>query len=84
MTPTNFILWSSIFPDEMKFETFGKEFNTYLLYGDNDEFSTDTRIKQQEKLLKKSNLNFNLIEFKGGHDIPKEILTEQTIKNNWQ
>tara|TARA_B100000809_G_scaffold139329_1_gene136952 strand:- start:4093 stop:4737 length:645 start_codon:yes stop_codon:yes gene_type:complete len=82
--PTNLILWSSVFPEEMKFETFGKNFNTFILFGDNDEFSSKKRITQHEELLKKSNLNFKLIEFNGVHDIPKEILIEQTTKNNWK
>jgi predicted esterase len=82
--PTNFILWSSVFPEEMRLETFGKNFNTFILFGDNDEFSTKERITQHEELLKKSNLNFKLIEFNGVHDIPKEILIEQTTNNNWK
>jgi predicted esterase len=84
VTPTNFILWSSAFPDEMKFESFEKKVKTYLLYGDNDEFNTSGRINRQESFLKETNLNFKQIEFQGGHDIPKEILAEQTKLNNWQ
>jgi predicted esterase len=84
VTPTNFILWSSAFPDEMKFESFEKNVNTYLLYGDNDEFNTNGRINRQEAFLKDSQLHFKLIAFKGGHDIPNEILKEQTLLNNWQ
>ncbi len=82
--PTNLILWSSAFPDEMKFESFEKSFKTFLLYGDNDEFNTNNRINKQEDFLKQSNLNFKLIEFQGRHDIPSKILIEQTLKNNWQ
>lgn len=82
--PNNFILWSSAFPDEMKFESFAKNLDTYILYGDNDEFNTNNRISNQETFLKESNLNFKLIEFKGGHDIPSKTLIEQTLKNNWQ
>jgi predicted esterase len=81
--PANFILWSSIFPEEMKFENFEKNMNTFLLYGNNDEFAIDQQIKDQEKLLEKSNLNFKLIEFEGGHDILKDTLLKQTLKNNW-
>jgi predicted esterase len=84
VTPTNFILWSSAFPDEMKFESFEKKVNTFLLYGDNDEFNTSGRIIREESFLKNSQLNFQLIAFKGGHDIPNEVLKEQTIINNWQ
>lgn len=81
--PTNFILWSSAFPDEMKFESFENNISTYLLYGDSDEFNTNERIENQAAFLKDSNLNYELIGFKGGHDIPSAVLTEQTLKNNW-
>jgi predicted esterase len=84
VTPTNFILWSSAFPDEMKFEPFEKEVNTFLLYGDNDVFNTSGRMKSQEAFLKNAQLNFQLITFVGGHDIPHEVLKAQTLKNNWQ
>jgi predicted esterase len=83
VNPTNFILWASVFPDEMEFETFGQNFNTFILYGDNDEFSVESHIKKQELLLKKSNLDFKLIEFKGVHDIPENVLIEQISINNW-
>lgn len=81
--PKNFILWSSTFPDEMNFETLKKDINTFILHGNNDEFSTNEQIKKQEDILNQSNLNFKLIEFDGHHDIPKEILIEQTNQNNW-
>lgn len=83
VTPTNFILWSSIFPDEIKLETFKKSMNTFILYGNNDEFAIDQQITDQEKLLNNSTIDFKLIEFKGGHDILKDTLLEQTLKNNW-
>ena len=79
----NFILWSSVFPDDMDFNTFGNEFNTYILCGDRDEFATSDRTKKQEEVLGKSGLDYKFIEFKGTHDIPKEVLINQTEKNNW-
>ncbi len=79
----NFILWSSVFPDEMNFETFGQNFNTFILYGDNDEFSINEHIEKQQNLLEKSNLKYKLIKFKGIHDIPKNVLIEQSSINNW-
>jgi len=84
VTPTNFILWSSIFPDEMELKTFGKDFNTFLLWGDNDKFSNAERITEYEQLLKESAFKLKLIMFNGGHDIPNKVLQEQTLKNKWQ
>jgi len=79
----NFILWSSVFPDEMQFETFGKNFKTFIIFGNNDEFSTYENIKKQETLLQKSNFDFKLIEFIGVHNIPEDVLIEQTKENKW-
>ena len=67
----------------MDFETFTENINTFILYGDKDEFSTNDHIKKQENLLKKSKLNYKLIEFDGTHDVPKNILIELTNTNNW-
>ncbi len=81
--PTNFILWSSVFPDDMDFKVFGDTFNTFILTGNNDEFATDKHLKKQQKILNNTKLNFKLIEFEGTHDIPKKVLVEQTKQNNW-
>lgn len=83
ITINNFILWASAFPEDLDIENFGKDFDIFLLYGDNDEFLTDEKIKKQEDFLKKSTLQIKPIPFKGGHDIPKEILTKQAKNNNW-
>lgn len=79
----NFILWSSVFPNEMEFETFGQLFNTFILYGNKDEFSIHIHVKKQAKLLEKSKLQFKLIEFEGIHDVPKDILIQEKEANNW-
>ena len=83
VNPTNFLLWSSVFPDEMNFKTFGSNFNTFVIYGNNDEFRTEEQLIQQKKILSNSDLNYQLIEFNGTHDIPEEVLVEQTKKNGW-
>lgn len=81
--PTNFILWSSVFPDEMDFKTFGSNFNTFVIYGNNDEFRTEEQLIQQKKILSNSDLNYQLIEFEGTHDIPEDVLIQQVNKYNW-
>jgi predicted esterase len=79
----NFILWSTVFPDDMNFETFGKTFNSFLIYGNDDEFSTKTRVQEQKDILTKNKLAIKLIEFNGVHDVPEIVLKEQSKKNKW-
>lgn len=77
----NLILWASVFPDDMNFDQITTD-NTFLLYGDNDEFAAEEKVVQQKELLN-TKANFTIIKFKGKHDIPKEVLIEQTQNNNW-
>ena len=79
----NFILWSSIFPEDMNFKSFGKDFSTYIIYGNQDEFAKPEHFTQQKKLLKDSNIDVKIIEFDGTHDIPENILLEQRDLNPW-
>ena len=78
----NFILWSSVFPDDMNFEKVNKV-NTHFLYGNNDEYVTEDRVLKQQQIIASSEININTIVFNGNHDIPEAVLLEQTKKNNW-
>ncbi len=79
----NLILWASVFPDDMEFEVLKTKTNSFLLYGDDDEYVTQERVDKQKALLEKANINCKLIEFKGKHDVPAEVLQEQCKLNNW-
>ena len=79
---TNFILWCSVFPDDMNFEAI-TNMNTFFLYGDNDEYVTEERVAQQRELISNSSLDINSTIFKGKHDVPENILVEQASINNW-
>jgi len=79
---TNFILWASIFPDDMNFMAFGK-ISTFFIYGDEDQFVTKERLKYQKEIFKKSDLKVKTAVFKGGHDIPKAVLVEQAELIGW-
>lgn len=79
----NLILWASVFPDDMEFEVLETKTNSFLLYGDDDEYVTQERIDKQKAILEKANINCKLIEFKGKHDVPTEVLQEQRKLNNW-
>lgn len=80
---TNLILWASVFPDDMDFNFISNETNTTLIYGTQDEFLTEERITILKKQIKKSGINCNIISFDGKHDIPKEVLVEESLRNNW-
>ena len=76
-------MWASVFPDDMEFEVLKTNTNSFLLYGDDDEYVTQERIDKQKAILEKANINCKLIEFKGKHDVPAEVLQEQRKLNNW-
>ncbi len=78
----NFILWASIFPDDISFEKFSNV-NTYFLYGDSDEYVTNERIIQQKEIFANSGIDIKTTVFKGKHDIPEKVLVGQTSINNW-
>ncbi|MCB9335984.1 MAG: dienelactone hydrolase family protein [Flavobacteriales bacterium] len=78
----NLILWASVFPDDMNFESLDAS-NTFVLYGDEDEFATNENVQKQKDLLAQSGIDFKMISFTGTHDIPKEVLLEERQKNNW-
>lgn len=78
---SNLILWASVFPEDMNFEQVNTS-NTFLLYGDEDEFAAEDKVNTQKEILN-DKAQFTIIKFKGKHDIPKEVLIEQTEKNKW-
>lgn len=78
----NFILWASVFPTDMDLGIIAKV-NTFFLYGNQDKYVIEDRVEQQKELLKQSHLKVKTTVFKGGHDIPKEVLVEQTKLNGW-
>ncbi|MBV6484675.1 MAG: hypothetical protein KFKLKKLM_01185 [Flavobacteriales bacterium] len=80
---TNFILWASVFPDDINFNFIKPNTNTTLIYGNQDEFLTEERVALLRKQIEDSKIDVNVITFDGKHDIPKEVLVEESIKNSW-
>ncbi len=78
----NFILWASVFPEDMSFEKI-MDVNTFFLYGDNDKYVTEERIATQKAIFKQAGINIKTTIFKGKHDVPKSVLLAQTLINNW-
>jgi predicted esterase len=78
----NFILWCSVFPEDMNFEKIAN-INTYFLYGNNDKYVTEERIEKQKELIDNSELNIKTTVFNGKHDVPETVLVEQSEVNGW-
>ena len=78
----NFILWCSVFPDDMNFETISN-INTFFLYGNNDKFVTEDRVEKQKEVISNSGITIKTIIFNGKHDVPEKILVQQTQQHNW-
>lgn len=74
-----FILWGGAIPPDVDLETnreFINKLNPTLVIGDNDEFIPEILIQQELKRIEGLNLKFNLKRFKGGHEIPRDILLQ--------
>ena len=71
-------------PDEINLKKFDTDMNTFILFGDDDEFISEEQIAKQKEFYHDKKFNFKFIPFKGNHNIPKEVLVKQTLNNNWQ
>lgn len=80
---TNFILWSNFFPEDLDFNVIPKSTNVFLIYGTKDEFLTDERVNGVKKQIAEAKMDCKIISFDGPHDIPNNVLIEETAKNNW-
>ncbi len=82
--PDNFIMWASVFPDDMPFEILkNNNIKSYFLYGDKDVFLTKSRVDLQKQKLQDAGLDIKLIPFFGKHDIPEAVLLEQVEEFGW-
>lgn len=75
----NFILWAGAFPPDMNFKQDRSVFDTlktYVVVGDADEFINEEEVVKQSDFLKKNKIDFELIRFKGKHEIDKAVLSD--------
>ncbi len=69
----NFILWASVFPPNLPFETLQypsnkkKRKQNFLVLGDQDEYSTIEDAKNHLDFLATQNMSFEFVTFKGKH-----------------
>lgn len=73
----NLIMWAGSLPHDVSPETakevFG-EIATYIVYGNEDEYLAHINIPEYESKLKAIGFNYEIIEFKGKHEMNKETL----------
>ncbi len=80
MTDLNFdrlILWAGIFPPDLpplKSSDRLKDKQCFLVYGLEDEFLTDARIKEQESIAEQIKITPETISFEGKHELNDGIL----------
>jgi predicted esterase len=72
--PDNLILWAGVFPPDLQENFAFQSLRTFVLLGDQDEFTTTEIFKTQEEELKKMKIDYRFIGFKGKHDIYPEPL----------
>lgn len=73
------ILWAGIFPPDMDFQKGQVLFHdkeVIEVYGNQDPFLTEARIKEMEQLNEKLNLTPRVITFKGAHEIHPQTLLQ--------
>ena len=76
-TIDNLILWAGAFPNDMNFKMNSAYFNgikIVVVIGDTDEFINEQEVQAHENLLKTNKIKFQLIRFKGKHEIHQETL----------
>lgn len=75
----NLILWAGAFPNDMnwkKNKTVFDKMKTFVVVGDTDEFINEEEVLKHADLLKKNEIAFELIRFKGKHEINKTTLSD--------
>jgi predicted esterase len=76
----NFILWASVFPPDLPFETLRYPSNekkakrNFLVLGDQDEYSTIEEAKNHLDFLAAQNISVEFITFKGKHELNIPLL----------
>ncbi len=71
------ILWAGMIPPDMNFEKAHeilKDKKVIAVYGKNDPYVSDERLKEVTSLNDRLKIDPEIIDFEGGHEIPEEVL----------
>ncbi len=80
------ILWASVFPPDLKLNSFKqKNVTTTLLIGNRDEYLSENDMKTHCQWAKENSFDIELLTFEGNHNIFPEPLKKLELKiNNYQ
>lgn len=71
------ILWAGVLPPDLDLSVDKRVFQRMrikILVGDSDEYRSDERIVEEERILSEHNISYQFIEFEGTHRIEEEAL----------
>lgn len=75
----NLILWAGAFPDDLDLklnkEIFDK-LKIYFVLGDQDQYISEEQAKEHMLMLERNQLKFEIVRFKGTHEIHQETLKQ--------
>jgi len=75
----NKLLWGTNFAHDINFlaeKAFLANKKVILAVGNNDEFITEKAIKKVKKFAEEHEIKYELIEFDGKHEIPRDVLQQ--------
>lgn len=73
----NLILWAGIFPPDLELKQASKSFSNKsvkVLFGDEDPYITAERMDEMKIICSNLNINPEVIQYSGGHQIEREVL----------
>lgn len=79
----NLILWGAAFPMDIQYMPMKDYLNhkkLYVVYGRQDEFLSDERVKTHEIFTQQQGLDFEMVWFEGKHEIDRKVLHELVEK----
>ena len=71
------VLWGGLFPHDLNFAVNPEKLkgaSTFLVYGDEDPFRDEEKLKERHQLVAEAGLHYQQVEFRGGHEIPEAAL----------
>ena len=78
------IIWAGEFPPDLNYERCRNYLNglqVEYFYGDEDAFLTEARWQKENTHIEQQKLAVNFHNFKGGHQVKKEVLTRYILDN---
>ena len=81
---THIVLWAGSIPKDLNFEKVGdylRSGNIHMIYGDQDEFLTQTVLKRELDFIEGKRLKIRQHTYAGTHRVDREVLKDYVEKN---